>query len=51
MRANSARELVSVTPTPSRAISGRNRPACRAVNATSVPMLSVPAVIGRPALR
>ena len=51
MRANSASELVSDTPTLSRPISGRNSPACRAVKATRVPMLSVPAAPGRPAPR
>jgi hypothetical protein len=51
MRANRASELVIDTPTLSSPISGRNRPDCRAVNATMVPMVSRPAVPGKPALR
>ncbi len=51
IRANSASELVIVTLTSSRLISGRNRFPCRAVNATSVPMLIAPAANGRPAAR
>ena len=32
-------------------MSGRKMPACRAVNATSVPMVMPPAVAGSPAAR
>jgi hypothetical protein len=49
MRANRASELTSDTPTLSRPMSGRNRPDCRAVKATSVPIVRV--VPGSPAPR
>ena len=51
IRANSASELTSWTPTLSSPISGRNSRPCSAVNATRVPIVIVPAVIGSPALR
>ena len=51
MRANRASELVTLTPTSSSPISGRNSAFCSVVNATSVPMLMAPAVTGSPALR
>ena len=43
--------LTSETPTLSSPTTGRKSPACSAVNATSVPMVSIPAVNGRPADR
>ena len=51
IRANSASELINDTPTLSRPTIGRKSPACSAVNATSVPIVSIPAVNGRPAVR
>ena len=51
IREKSARDAVICTPTFSTPISGRNKLACSAVNATRVPMVIPPEVAGRPATR
>jgi len=51
IRANRASELITETPVLSSPVIGRNRLFCRVVKAISVPMLTVPAVTGRPAAR
>ncbi len=51
IRANRASELITETLVPSRPVIGRNRLFCRVVKAIRVPMLTVPAVTGRPAAR
>ena len=49
IRANSASELATWTPTSSSPESGRKIPACSEVKATRVPIESAPTVQGRPA--
>ena len=51
IRANRASELITRTLVLSKSVIGRNRLFCRAVKAIKVPMLTVPAVTGRPAAR
>jgi len=51
MRLRRAREAIHWAPTLSSPMTGRKMAACRAVNATRVPMEMPPEVSGKPAAR